>query len=378
MLRALKYCVLGLLLSLTACVEPYAPPVISSPARYLVVDGFINLSGVTVIRLSRSQSLALTTAPPFEAKAMVSIKDDAGALYPLAERLPGTYSSQPLALSPNRRYQLQVSTLTGRRYASDLVVAKVAPPIDSVTWSVDSKGVQLYVSTHDPANATRYYRWKAQETWQYNSAFRSDYEYVNGAMRPRVENIFTCWSTANSTSIMLGNTQKLSDDVVANAPLHLLPRNSYKLRVKYSLLVQQLAQTAEEYAYWEMLQKNTESLGTLFDPLPTQLTGNVHCLDDAGELVLGYVGATSVTQKRMFIDRSQLPLGTKYATGYEDCIYQDTIPLRLVNDVFRNPVNVPTYALLDGNFNPVFYLSSSPDCVDCRRRGTNVKPSFWP
>ncbi|MFD2722072.1 DUF4249 domain-containing protein [Hymenobacter monticola] len=373
----MKYCVLGLLLSLTACVEPYAPPVISSPARYLVVDGFINLGGVTVIRLTRSQSLAASTVSPFELKAMVSIKDDAGALYPLTERLPGTYSSQPLTLSANRRYQLQISTATGRRYASDLVVAKVAPPIDSVTWTADSKGVQLYVSSHDPTNATRYYRWRGQETWQFNSAFRSEYEYINGTMRPRIENIYTCWATANSTSILLGNTLRLSNDVVAKAPLHLLPRNSYKLRVKYSLLVQQLAQTAEEYTYWEMLQKNTESLGTLFDPLPTQLTGNVHCLDDADEPVLGYVGATSVTEKRLFIDRAQLPLGTLYETGYESCIYQDTIPVRLVNDIFRNPINVPTIALLDARFNPTFYLAASPDCVDCRRRGTNVKPIFW-
>jgi hypothetical protein len=245
---------------------------------------------------------------------------------------------------------------------------------------VENQGVRVYVNTRDPANNTRYYRWKYEETWQFTSAFRSTIEFVNGAVRPRTNNIYECWGSQRSNAIQLSNSTRLGQDVIANFPLILLPRASVKLRIKYSVLVSQYAQTPEEYNYWELLKKNTESLGSLFDPQPTQLTGNVHCLDDANERVIGYVGATTITQKRIFIDNAELRSSFFYDTGNEGCsTAPDTIPLRIATDIFRNPNNVPIEPdYMPGTLNVIGYLISSADCVDCRRRGTNVKPSFWP
>ncbi|MEJ7664694.1 MAG: DUF4249 family protein [Hymenobacter sp.] len=62
-----------------------------------------------------------------------------------------------------------------------------------------------------------------------------------------------------------------------NSPNAPTPPSS-KLYYLYSILVRQYALTPEEFAYWDKLRKNTENLGTLFDPLPSQLSGNVHRL----------------------------------------------------------------------------------------------------
>ena len=362
------------LAGLGGCVDKYAPDSVATAPNYLVVDGFVNLQGVTTVRLSRTRSLSTGAARPVEAGATLAIQDEGGTRYALTEQRPGTYASAALSLSAGRRYQLQLRTTAGRRYASDLVVGKLAPAIDSVSWVDEPTGVQVYVNTHDPAGATRYYRWNYFETWEFHARYQSDFEYVNGTFRRRTNNIYRCWQSDTLRSIRQVSTSQLSQDVVSKFPLRLLPSTSERLNVKYSILVQQVAQSLEEYSYWDQLRKNTESLGTLFDPLPSQISGNVHCLDDASERVLGYVGASSVAERRLFIDRTQLPL-RRFLTGYEDCPRLDTV---LVKDFSRfSNGYLPIYPVFSGS-TLVGYAGSSPACADCRLRGTNVKPTFWP
>jgi hypothetical protein len=369
----------GLLLAVSSCVDKYQPSVIASPQRYFVVDGLVNLRGVTTVKLSYTRSLT-AAASPAEAKATVTIKDNAGASYPLTEQAAGTYTSAALTLDTTRRYQLRVRTAAGREYASDLVRAKLTPPIDRVHWAMERNGVQLYVDTHDATNNTRYYRWNYTETWRFSTPYNSEFEYIGGAMVRRPDNIQDCWHTEASTNILLFSSQRLSQDVVSKFPLVLHPGNSYHFRFKYSILVQQYAQTAEEYTYWEKLRKNTETLGTLFDPLPTQLTGNVHCLTDASELVIGYVGASSLSETRLFIDRSEFPATANFLTGYEnECEVPDTIPAGTYAGAFTAAYLPLHEAYYPNNPNRFFgYSRSLGLCADCRLRGTNVKPSFWP
>ncbi|TYZ13551.1 DUF4249 domain-containing protein [Hymenobacter lutimineralis] len=365
-----------LLLVLGGCVDKFEPDVLNSPQSYLVVDGFINLNGPTTIRLSRTKNKA--DAPvPVEADATVTIQDEAGAAYPLPEQEAGTYQSAAMSLNPALRYRLRIRTAAGKEYASDLVAARQTPPIDKVTWALTNRGLQVYVSTHDDANATRYYRWRYDETWLFHSAYPSGVEYVDGVMQNRQENIYYCWGNESSTAIQLGSTSRLSQDVVKDFPLRLLESTSVKLGIKYSILVKQYALTAEEFAYWEKLKKNTESLGGLFDPQPTQLTGNVHNQADAAEPVIGYVGAATYTEKRLFIDRTELESIVRFQTGYESCGKPDTVKLADVAFYFSNPNLLPLEGLYAGR-TLIGYTSSPGVCVDCRLRGTNVKPDFWP
>ena len=363
---------------LSGCVDKYNPPALSAPQNYLVVNGLINLDGVTTVQLSRTRNLSAGTASPVEAGASVAIQDEAGASYPLAEQAAGTYASAPLTLAAGRRYQLRLRTAAGAEYASDLVAARPTPPIDSVSWAAGPRGVQIYVDAHDPASATRYYRWDYRETWEFHAAYQSDVEYVNGQFQRRRENIYTCWRTENSSVISLSTSDKLTQDVISKFPLVLLPPTSSKLYLMYSILVRQYALTPEEFAYWDKLRKNTENLGSLFDPLPSQLSGNVHRLDDASELVLGYVGASSVTEKRLFINAAQLPTAYGFpVSDYRDCAPPDTVDARDFPVSFGGPGYLPI-APVGMGYPPAAYTGAPATCADCRLRGTNVKPSFWP
>ncbi|TGE24065.1 DUF4249 domain-containing protein [Hymenobacter aquaticus] len=360
-----------LLLSLTSCIDPFEPEVNGVNVNFLVVDGFINASGVTTIKLTRTLNLQANTPPPVESKATVYVEEENGQRYRLTESPAGTYTSPNLQLNVGKRHRLHFTTAASKEYFSDYTAVKLTPPIDKVTWTADEGGVHLFVSAHDDANKTQYYRWDYDETWEFTSQYRSYFEFVGGKMQYRTNNIWRCWTGQLGGFIRLSTTTKLNQDVVADYPLANLPSNSTKLRYKYSVLVKQYAQTQEEFAYWEEMRKNTESIGTLFDPLPTQLVGNMHCATKPDELVLGYVGGYSVSEKRIFISRDELPASWQFETGYK-CGVPDTIQFQYAALAFNNPNFLPIEMIED-----VGYTGLTSDCVDCRKRGTNVAPSFW-
>ncbi|MBF9143064.1 DUF4249 domain-containing protein [Hymenobacter properus] len=384
---------LGLLLALLAgCTDPYMPDVITAPSSYLVVDGSINTAGVTTIRLSRTQAVASKSAVPVETRAVVYIEDEGGTRYALTETsVKGTYASAALTLNPARKYRLHLNTTGGKEYASDYVPAKLTPPIDAVTWNTDSNGLNILVSTHDAANATQYYRWETDETWEIRPPYTPDIEYFGGAIRNITVRYPTlCWGNERATRVLLTKTTSLTQDVVSGFRVQQLLPTSERLYTRYSILVQQHALTQEEYSYWELLRKNTESIGTLFDPQPARLTGNVHSLSSPTEVVLGFVSAHSITEKRIFIRNADLPSTWPVVSGYEACMPADTVfvpppgvfpppkPEEVLLAAFgQNSILIPITRARNSAGDVVGYTAKVRDCVDCRTRGTTVRPSFW-
>ncbi|MGV3589460.1 MAG: DUF4249 domain-containing protein [Adhaeribacter sp.] len=370
------YFFIFLLSCLSSCIEPYQPDVIQMPNNYLVVDGFINSNGSTTIRLSRTVNLDGTNIPPGESNAQVIIEEEGGLQFELAEGPNGNYISQPLQLNLAKRYRLRIRTADGKQYASAYQENKITPPIDSISFKAQTDALQIYVNTHDPQQNTRYYRWKFEETWQFTTPYYSTLEYINFNMVDRRENINLCYRGSNSTAVNIASTAKLSQDVVSEFPLTRIPNSSVKLKYKYSILVRQYAQTKEAYAYAETLKKNTENIGTLFDPLPTQLTGNIQCISNPAEPVIGFVSVASEQVKRIFIRRSQLPTTWRSQNEYDFC-QLDTVLLKDVPANFVSGHFLPVGEVRSNMGDITGYTGSSADCVDCRVRGTNVQPDFW-
>ncbi|MDJ0363803.1 DUF4249 domain-containing protein [Hymenobacter sp. H14-R3] len=382
---------LSLAFTLTGCVEPYVPAVLDAPASFLVVDGFINGNGRTRIKLARTANLSATTPPPAEKGAKLFVVDNTGARYNLSEQTAGSYQSDSLTLPPGRQYQLRITTTGGAAYASALVPLKVTPPIDKLAWQLTGNQVNIKVSAHDDAQQARFYRWSFVETWEFTAGLHSNIEYYAkppfplSMMDVRTTPIYTCWRTERASTIKQTSTVQLSQDALTDFVLLTIPKRAERFKIRYSVLVSQVAQTAEEFAYYEQLRKNTEAVGTVNDPLPTQLTGNIHRVDEASEPVLGFVGAHTVRQQRLFIDHTELPplAESQYDTPYITCAAYPQYFCsgggcdRLgVIALFASPTNIPLDFISDPDFGDGI-LSASADCADCRLRGSTTKPSFW-
>jgi hypothetical protein len=376
---------------LVNCRKSYTPPEINVNHMFLSVDGIINTSSgnVSTFRLTRSQKLTDTVPIP-ERGAAVTIKDGTGASYPLTDTgSNGVYVSNPLTLNPYQHYELSIVTADGNQYSSDPVTPKLTPSIDTLNWTLgfDSaaniQAVNIYVNTHDPSNKTRFYRWDFIETWTHEPIYRTFYlikQDTNIVYSDSTEHNWHCWNSAGSTNILLGSSSGLSADIISQAPITRIYQNDPRLDVKYSILVRQYALDDSAYDYWLQVQKQSQTLGGLFDVIPAQLVGNMHSLSNPSEPVYGYVSASTVQQQRIFIGNGDLP-------GWKSTPAQTCTKTEFVTDpdLYQSPTHYynpdPNFTFFEYGYDPHFgdiQILITPACLDCTYQGgTTVKPPFW-
>jgi hypothetical protein len=366
------------LLIVNGCVEPYDSPATKNPQDFLVIDGFLNTTnGSAKITIKHSTPLDSDNVPIVETGAMVEIKDDNGNAILLFQTQPGRYERSGIVYDQQRKYTVYIKTMANKEYESAPILLKQTPEIDSITWALENDNVEVYVNTHDEANESRYYKWNAIETFKYHSKYASGFILEDGwkvINRPPASQIYFCWDEQPVYATSIASTTHLIDDVVSKKKIVAIPAGSLKISSRYSINIQQISLTEEAYLYWKDVQQTSEDLGSLFDPLPGQVVGNIHSLTNPSEPVIGYIGGGSVSEKRLYIDDDELP--TRFRNHiYPPCL-MDTIPVRALQSVSNpNALIEPVY---DG-LTVIGYLSAAPPCIDCRlfAGGTTQKPDFW-
>lgn len=377
MIKKIVYIFCFFVATLIACKKPFEPAATTADNNFLVVDGVINATanGTTVITLSRTKRLADTTINSVETTARVTVEGESGGVFSLVNLGDGRYTINQLNINSAGKYRLKIITADGKQYLSAFVAVKPTPPIDSVTWK-QPDDLTISVHTRDRQNNTRYYRWDFVETWQYTAPLNTTWGEKNGRIFVVDSNtqVFTCWISVNSTDILLGNSIQLSEDVISNLPLTTIPKNSEKPLIKYSILVNQYALTREAYEYWQILQKNTQNLGTLFDPQPSQLKGNIQCVTNPGEPVIGFVSICPIQQKRIFISNAEL-------TNWPGPPPPDNCG---IIGIPQDPVDFLNYTFDDPTYAPYYFVSAGPliiakrICLDCTQKGgATRRPAFW-
>ncbi len=409
-MRKLKYFLLLLIISsFVNCKKPYNPTIISASNSYLVVEGEIN-SGTdsTFIKLSRTVSIASKISTNPELNAVVTVEGDQNTSYSLIETGSGNYACAGLNLDGTHKYRLNIKTANGEQYQSDYVPVLNSPPIDSVTYDANGTlqngpGVNIYVNTHDPTNKVQYYRWDYQETWKFQTAFESIFKSNGDTVLARDlvnDNIYQCWRSDSSSTIVLGSSAKLSRSVIAHNPVAFVNSTSEKVSINYSILVRQYALTADAYNFYTVLKNNTEQLGSIFDVQPSEINGNIHCVNNPSEPVIGYISVGNTSNQRIFINEEKLPFWTA-TTVYGGCmlapnplnpkvlccyysfpdafgtIHNEVDEYINYNIALTSDPLIPVNAISQPGGPILGYTAAEPACVDCTLRGTNKRPAFW-
>ncbi|MBN2862652.1 MAG: DUF4249 domain-containing protein [Bacteroidales bacterium] len=365
-----------LILLIPGCITQFIPET-EEEKELLVVEGMItDQYGINKVKLTRSLSLlSKKKTKPFTG-CTVMISDDLGSAYQLTESEPGTYITDPETFQGvhGRKYHLTVFTndpvFGYYTYESSPVELQPVPIYDSVYYEkvdVDTKfgivhGCQIYVDTHDPLDICTHYRWDFTETWEFHLPYDS-------AVVPN--NV--CWITLNSDIIRIKSTSLLSENRIHRFPLYYIPPYSDRFDVKYSILVNQYSISEQEYDYWLKVKNIAEEVGSLYDVTPATISGNVYCLDDSAQNVLGYFSVSSVYSGRYFIKDSTFIGKTD---RYADC------PYTRVSGSLDNVTGLNSLLWIIefgyGPFGiPYWVLTRFQDCADCTLRGSNIEPSFW-
>lgn len=355
------------LLLVTGCIIQFIPE-IKEEKTLIVVEGLItDQYGTNKVKISYSLPLGKTMVPKPVTGCNVSITDNHGIRYDLQESSPGTYITDSTIFCGQVNNSYALTIISGNRtYVSYPMEMKPVPPMDSVyyekiqlgenEWGNPVEGCQIYIDTHDPLEECLYYRWDFNETWE----FQLPYSVPNNQ----------CWKSSQSDKIYIKNTSVYNQARVTKFPVLYISNETDRLKVKYSILVNQYSLNEDEFIYWEKVKNVSENVGGLYDATPMSVPSNIYCLQDADETVLGYFSVSAVTQERIFIDENFKGIPNFYSYCPTDTVGNGPI----------EGLGIYVWVIEDHSqdmLNPYIVITSYKECADCTVDGTNIKPSFW-
>lgn len=371
-MKTSKIIILILSAAAASCISQFTPEIVSQD-DYLTVNGLITDENRRYsIILGISHPLDETSADKPAVKARVSVSDDLGNTYNFTEKSPGKYISDSTVFTgqAGRSYILFVE-YNEKQYSSSLSALQPVPPIDSLGYELSDREInssgkmekvtRVTLSTLDPEGRCHYFRWAFEETWEIHLPFN----YL-----PREKRI--CWVSELSHNILIANTEALAEDRVTDLVLTTYNNSTDRGMYKYSMLVKQYSLSREEYEFWDKIRTMSQNTGGLYDVTPVSVTGNIQCVTDPSEVVLGFFSVSGVSYKRIFID--------------DKLITPDHYTEKCVTDrVGRNP-SLPglgtIYFILNEFEDPdtgskMWEITTIIGCTDCANMGSNVKPDFW-
>ncbi|HEY4874203.1 MAG TPA: DUF4249 domain-containing protein, partial [Puia sp.] len=297
------------------CVRRINPPIRQS-AQILVVEGLITTDTLPyAVKLSytgsfTNASVAVDSNQNFINDATVIIKDDAGDSTYCNLVSPGMYQSVNSSFigTVGSAYTLVIHLSNGKTYISTSEKINPVPPIDSITVSYDStfitdvRPTQFIISanTRDPASQTNYYRWTASAYIPRKSWGEPCDPYTD----PPCTNPYMCVCYAECDQYVENTQINVLSDQLTNGNEIIQP-------VFYSPIywfgdhyveVRQYSLNQDSYIFWQQYIQQTTRTGSILDPLPSSLIGNIHNAADSTDNALGYFEASAVNSKKIVIE----------------------------------------------------------------------------
>lgn len=375
---------------LYACLEPFEPSIPAKDLNVLVVDGYINAGpGKTRIVLSKVSTLQNSNQIQSVQDASVSIISDNNESYSLAEFANGVYESGELNLPTDKKYRLDIKLANGKEYQSELMSVKITPLIDTIVWEEKPDQLYLYGVSHDETASTLYYKWWLEEDWEIRVKYLAYLKYNGDTIILREEELplprgtdtlrdmSICFKSGKSNKLNIASTRNTLNDSVKQV-VRTLSYADERVQVRYSMLLYQRTLTEDEYNYLELIEKNSTQMGSFFDPMPSQLFGNIKQADDPNELVIGYVGVYTTVSKRLFLHGDAI---SKRAPIQEKCPPFDFPNEKELLKQYlsgKPPAQIP-YKLyyLDNDPTKPMVQSLPRECMDCRSSTTVPRPDYW-
>jgi len=369
-----------LVFCLTSCVDEFWPDT-DKYDSLLVVDGLLtNSSDEVVVRLSYSSPLYDEILKPLN-DAEVFFTDENGIIAFLFEEAPGIYKAIDSSFcgQVGISYQLHINPPGGKQYVSD--ICQIPPPLsietvygedeypDESNNDYDFPGIQFYVENASNLNDTLYYYWKLYQTYEYRSTFDIDYTWEGELIpNPNATDLRTCWRSSRINNFLFASTEQLVSTSGLNTfPLHFVSTNTKELSIRYSVLVRQLSILKLAFEFYDAIDQQNEEQGSMWSRQPLQIQGNMQNINNPEEHVLGYFIVAGLSEKRIFVNRPNLPF------HYYECA-PDFEAMQFIQ--FEPSEMWPIY------IDDIMFLglarAESDECFDCRLSGGSLTPpDFW-
>ncbi|MEQ6120588.1 DUF4249 domain-containing protein [Reichenbachiella sp. MALMAid0571] len=248
-------------------------------AERIVISGWItNLEEPYTVSVSRTVGFNDQTTDPGISGAEVYVLDRFSNRFDFVEtNESGTYHSNASELvgTPGNAYVLHVNISGGSQYASAWEVLNAVSDLDTVFFDtafdpelpITDPNAKVYFTKgaiNDIPNVRNFYRWKM---------------YINDTLKNKPEEIV------------------IFDDKFTNGNVFETKVTDVFLKSGDKLKLEQWSLSQRAFDYYSLLisQISSDQIGP--STPPSTVKGNIFCLDDQEELVLGYFGASEITVK---------------------------------------------------------------------------------
>ncbi len=389
--NSIKLTILLLAVLFTSCVDRFTPE-IKGYENLLVIEGILtNEEETTYLKISRSYSVDSLRNTNVDAVAYIEDSRMNKTYFVTDINDPSIQRITPgFQAEIGETYVLHIIVDDNETYTSSPVTLLKTPEIDSIyleyktrinSDNENEKYAQIYLDTHDETDNTRFYRWNWSEAYEINTPLVSLYLLKNMKVKQRSEDemINRCWLFDENKSIVVRSTKHLSKDVVSHQPLVSFSSSSLKPKVLYSIKVDQYALSEESYNFYSHLQKVSEGVGSLFDPQPAQVIGNIKRDQDPNELVLGIFEANTASSLRVFFSPRDLREIVFSNTLFPSC-KSEVVEKELVAQYVGQGYNMIMHAGLPPADPEALapFVMAHKKCTDCTIFGTKNKPDYWP
>jgi hypothetical protein len=319
------------LILLAGCIDPINFKY-EDQQEHLVVEGsFTTMANKNYIRLTYAQPY---TYPynKFETAASVYITSQEGEHFTFWYDKEGYYYPSDIDNAigtAGHTYTLHIQA-GERLYQSQPITLQQPIPIEQIGFKIDRKqfafegdrkgkiynGYQILIDYNDPEQEKNYYRW----------SFASQYEvltqpgdFVDNEGNPAPKDCCArCWLDEKREAFIVADDRLTNGKKVLNHQVLFMPFERY-LQSKHKLRVYQHAITAEAYEFYRVMGQQKESTGTVFDPPPSEIKGNMFRVGDEKEQVLGFFEVSGVAVRQVVIVPENIPFDVGAFAYPDDC-----------------------------------------------------------
>jgi len=390
-MKKLHFLLLFILL-FSECIKPIELDSIIDHESTLIVDALLtNELKHQVVKLTKSIPLDSTVALK-EADAQIKIMDNNNVVYDFSETEKGVYVSNNLfKAEKGKKYTLEILTSDGVRYFSTEEEIVGYNAIDAVsikkeTNKFNEEVLSVYVQSDGSNNKNaQYYRYRLEETYkiiapEWRNMMFDRAKLPEIVLVANVDFDKICYGSNETTEIILKESSFLSENSI-EFPIYQFKEDDFKIAHRYSALVKQYVQSPEAHAYSKKIAQNATSQSLLTQSQPGALIGNI----TSEKKVIGYFEVSSVSEKRVFFSHSDFFEYNQFYAVYAESCSSPYFPHLKSYDRSGNVTYPLREAIASGDwvylrpheYSLEKYYLIKRGCGDCKKYGSNIKPSFW-
>jgi len=357
--------------------------------KKVVIEGDIIIGGTSYVRATYVMPMSSGSTVPIPVPGAALIENEKGDVWKASLSLDTGEAEFDLSTAPDDcRYRLRVNISGGEAYQSEWSEVCPAPEIEDVSFVVNQEESKVDLKMNLSSDyESGCYRWDYEETWKYHANFYPLYEYdpVGRTLinhdDPQNRDIdwwpyYWCWMHTSSRRAGVEIAKSLEGNALVDYVFMNYALTDGRFMDLYRIELKARSISEECYRYLDTINQYSDLSGSLLSPNPSEMIGNIRNVNDEDDYAIGYVGASKLARKVLYID------GRKFYTGNTAKDFQLFNPLDAIDNGSYEDKFYSAYLggarPVDDYFGDGIVMWTYLRCIDCRSQGGVLEePDGW-